>query len=480
MKKGYMTAYLALSMTLILSLFFTVIEGARISAIRMKFECVADIGMNSVLAEYHRELLNQYDLLFVDTSYGKNNPTVVNTEEHLKYYIRQNLSVDNKVQTIFLKDFLAMHVGDAKILECSIASDEKGAVLKRQVTDYMSDYPVGSLMNSLSSLAGDFEQYEQRDVDAERSVYDNQIKEIGTPKKKEINEDGEEILVDVPLDNPADSINNNRYTGILGLVIDTTDSLSKVKVNSSLYASHRTLSTGTGVCDEAQAVSGGANELLFQQYLMKKFGCYGKELDKSKLKYQLEYILAGQNTDWDNLDKVARRIVHIREAANLCYILADETKKEQARTIASVLAAVTVCPELVEPVTYTILYAWAYLESLQDLKILLTGGRVPVTKTSATWKTKLSHFLNIKGNLVTASGSESGMSYEEYLQVLLFMQDKDSKAMRAMDIMEMDIRKTPGNANFRIDGCFDTYRARISVISDYGYSYELSRLYGYY
>ncbi len=49
MRKGYITVFLTLSLTLILSLVFTVIEGARISAIRMKFECVADIGMNSVL-----------------------------------------------------------------------------------------------------------------------------------------------------------------------------------------------------------------------------------------------------------------------------------------------------------------------------------------------------------------------------------------------------------------------------------------------
>ena len=70
MRKGYITVFLTLSLTLILSLVFTVIEGARISAIRMKFECVADIGMNSVLAEYHRELLEQYELLFVDMSYG--------------------------------------------------------------------------------------------------------------------------------------------------------------------------------------------------------------------------------------------------------------------------------------------------------------------------------------------------------------------------------------------------------------------------
>jgi len=94
MRKGYMTVFLTLSLTLILSLVFTVIEGARISAIRMKFECAADIGMNSVLAEYHREMLKQYDLLFVDTSYGSGNADIGNTEAHLKNYIRKNLRTE--------------------------------------------------------------------------------------------------------------------------------------------------------------------------------------------------------------------------------------------------------------------------------------------------------------------------------------------------------------------------------------------------
>lgn len=38
MRRGYITVFLSLSLTLILSLVFTVIEGARISAIRMKSE----------------------------------------------------------------------------------------------------------------------------------------------------------------------------------------------------------------------------------------------------------------------------------------------------------------------------------------------------------------------------------------------------------------------------------------------------------
>lgn len=74
-ENAYLTVFLALSMTVILSLCLTLIEGARTNGARFMTEYAMDVGMNSILAEYHRELLKQYDVFFVDTSYGTNQPT---------------------------------------------------------------------------------------------------------------------------------------------------------------------------------------------------------------------------------------------------------------------------------------------------------------------------------------------------------------------------------------------------------------------
>ena len=88
--KGYLTVFLSLSITIILSLILALYQGARIGAMKMRTECVSDIAMNSVLAEYHRELQKKYDLLLVDTSYGGASPSIANTEEHLRYYVQGN------------------------------------------------------------------------------------------------------------------------------------------------------------------------------------------------------------------------------------------------------------------------------------------------------------------------------------------------------------------------------------------------------
>ena len=67
---GYLTVYMALSLWVMLSLFFVLLDGIRQSTVRMESQIIADIGMDSILAEYHRELFERYGLLFVDISYG--------------------------------------------------------------------------------------------------------------------------------------------------------------------------------------------------------------------------------------------------------------------------------------------------------------------------------------------------------------------------------------------------------------------------
>ena len=266
---------------------------------------------------------------------------------------------------------------------------------------------------------------------------------------------------------------------MLNLVLENPSAVSAVKVNVNDYISHRPRMQGTGVNADAAAISGDANELVFQAYLFEKCGYYMDEMEKSLLKYQIEYILAGKDVDWKNLEYVAKRLLRWREAANVIYILTDSAKIAEARAAAGALAAVLMCPALLEPVTYTILFAWAYVESLQDVKTLLSGGRVPIMKTAADWKTGINSLTNVRGSL-SADGEGRGLNYKEYLQIMLFIQNKEKRTFRAMDIMEMDIRRTPGNARFRMDACFDTYEAELSVSSLFGYAYEMTRSYGFY
>ncbi len=59
------------------------------------------------------------------------------------------------------------------------------------------------------------------------------------------------------------------------------------------------------------------------------------------------------------------------------------------------------------------------------------------------------------------------------------MTDLETKTMRMADVIEMDVRKTVGNAHFKLDYCLDIFRAEISVRAKFGYEAKIERIYGY-
>ena len=72
---------------------------------------------------------------------------------------------------------------------------------------------------------------------------------------------------------------------------------------------------------------------------------------------------------------------------------------------------------------------WAYVESLSDVRCLLSGGEVPLVKDRASWRTQLGN-LGIRD---TCTGS-AGLNYEEYLRILFAMSSKEKTVMRALDV----------------------------------------------
>ncbi len=134
-------------------------------------------------------------------------------------------------------------------------------------------------------------------------------------------------------------------------------------------------------------------------------------------------------------------------------------------------------PEL-QPVFETaLILAWAYLESLYDVRTLLAGGRVELLKTDAGWHYSLANIWSPPADGREEKGE--GLCYEDYLRILLYVQSPDVLAMRFMDLMEMDIRLTPGNSHFRMDGCMDSLEAEAVIYSGYGFSFTIKREKGY-
>lgn len=79
------------------------------------------------------------------------------------------------------------------------------------------------------------------------------------------------------------------------------------------------------------------------------------------------------------------------------------------------------------------------------------------------------------GGMEDTGGTERGLSYEDYLRILMTLTDLDTLTVRAMNIVEADIRQTPGNSYFRLDACYAEVEALIRTSSSFGYHFELRR-----
>ena len=462
---AYLTVFFSLILSIVLSLILTLLWGVRISLTKLQAECVTETGIESVLAEFNRALFERYDLLFTDMSYGGPVADIGNTEERLRHYVQNNLEPTMAGTITGQAKMTGLQSTGVSIPEHVRAGDGNGAVLRKQILAYMTAEPLAKTLSEATQNLGVLQMrgYDTYDMEAEM---DRNYAELQQALQQ--SEEGDTSLM-----KPVEEVQEKRSLGVLRLAHPAPASISRETIVPSDYASKRGLTHGNGTVN-----AGGfsaADALLFDEYLFEKCGFHGNVLDGSRLKYQLEYMIAGKPGDYANLDAVAKKLMFWREASNYLYILTDAEKTGLAQTIAGIVSLILLCPEAEEPLKHAILFAWSFAESVSDLKILFGGGKVPLVKSSETWKTSFSGMLGFgKG----ASG-DTGLDYEGYLRMLVLMTDLQTKTMRLMDIMEMDIRETPGNLHFRIDGCIDSLTAACSFESRMGFSGTFTRHRGF-
>ena len=73
-------------------------------------------------------------------------------------------------------------------------------------------------------------------------------------------------------------------------------------------------------------------------------------------------------------------------------------------------------PALEGIVSLALQAAWAFGESLMDVRQLLAGGKVPLVKTGATWMVSINQLAKLTELLKNGKSVEQkGMTYHEYL-----------------------------------------------------------------
>ena len=233
---------------------------------------------------------------------------------------------------------------------------------------------------------------------------------------------------------------------------------------------------------------GGVSEIFTQgseKYLMGSYvlGTFNNRTGLADTDHffhnEVEYILCGKLTDAENEKAVTRLLEALRFPSNLSYIYTDTEKS----------AALTAAAEAVAPgplglaLKGALACAWAWAESVNDAGLLMDGHKVPVVKTPGTWALDIETLLDSiaegildrdrfnvpeedsspetyedelkelhdyekdpdrmlkKNKPVIRPAEDRGLDYEQYLRILLFFKDEPQTVLRALDLIQINVRK---------------------------------------
>lgn len=475
---GQMTVYLTLVLSVLLPLIMMMIDGARTSACKETLESVTEMGMDSILAEYHKVLLDRYGLLLIDTSYGEMEGSLENTKEHLKSYMAYNLCPKKDLlSAIGSRDLLGLSSEGIDFLSVYRATDNGGAVFRYMAYHYIIEkYGLGILetVEDIKSEHGEYELICGQEEDPLQDFKEAQIAitELTVERPENAGEDWEEPTKD----EPASSELAVDAHGLLRKVCE--GSLSGTEVHLENYASHRSLVVGDGMNPDWEDPSDVIETVIFNEYLLNVCGCYGEEKDDSVMKYQLEYIIVGKDKDVDNLKSIVWQLFGYRGIVNAITFGRGVDRTAAVNAMAASLSYITFCPEA-EPIYKALIKAaWVIAESMCDVKKLMHGKKVPLVKGSSEWETSLIDALSM--HIPDGTGEGSGLSYKDHLRLLLFEANLQKRTMRAIDIIEMDVRHITGQNNFRMDNCIAGGELQFVFDSKYGHSFLLKRKFSYY
>ena len=503
MKKGSITIFLALAVPLVVLLLFMVVESARYTGLRAVQKSVGNNALDSMFASYNRTLFDEYGVVFLDGSADGGLLDCGTLERSFQDAYFSN-AVSPVAEFMLGSSFFSASGMTPEVTNVVTATDYNGEVFIRSVVDYYKYDLVGSVFetvkeklnlisqgdsaksaadqdtNALQST--DWSQYSLGGGELPRPIqYAPEEPEPGTPGSGDPENDGEdaeEAGEDVPPqgeiqggggggsasfgdeEEEPEPIDDRKLKGDIENSAIGSAQASKAKgwlalvtpANTSVsgYTMDQADAPSLSAVDERRIESGGflgelAEGLGFYEYILDRFSCYTHQTRQSGMIYDVEYALYGHASDVKNFETALNRIMWIREGMNMLYLIASDHRTE-ANAVAETLVGWTGNQLIVMLTAAALMAAWAYAESILDVRALLQGKRVAFFKSEESW------VLSIQGieNLLCGGGEAAkedtfGMTYEDYLRVLLYASNESKTAYRVMDLIQDRLRQRTPN-----------------------------------
>ncbi len=493
--KGSITVYLALTLTIILSLLFCVIESARISSLKTRSKAISYMAADSAFGEFARPLFEKYGL------FG-----VFSTEEDfltdIKNYAVKNSSPGNiTFNTSF--SLLNLKLKDISYNNIYHLTDNDGLFFASQATAYEKYRIIAGKLKEFTGLNDAVTKGSLNTpayIDENGAYIDNKSLSVlndMSGSKSSLYKDSSYSSAKSLEENIASKVANLLKSNLLLFFIDDGYTISHTALADE---TKETLPSHICVLsEEARAIQAGSisdfitaavDKGLFASYINSSFSSYADTSVNTalSLKYQREYILSGLSADDDNLLSAALSIISLRAAFNLTYLLTDAPKRDAAVNLANSITFYT--PFASQLAAFTILSLWSYAEAIIDTRDLFHGQKVPLMKTADTWTLSLEGILTLGKSTESKNDGSSGYTYDEYLNMCLFIMEPFTMYYRCMDLIQLDMCENI-NPDFHMNSCIVAsdihllYEAKplfssvILLASPDIYTFSVDTLYGY-
>lgn len=448
-KKGEITAFLSLIFVLLVSFILAMAESALIQTVKNQKRLDADRAVFSLFGEYQKNLLEEYNVFAIDGTYESGDYEEGLLLDRMSYY--GSIGIQHEITDI------------------QLLTDNNGQAFREQVIKYMESRTGITLVRNLTGLASNWE---------EREIQGQEMSE----QLEEVLSENEESLPELLPEEAGGEFQVSKGA-ILSLVLPKEFQLSGKTIRSEEQISGRNCRTGRGSFPERKSGTAGAEEkLLFEQYIMEKFGTAMEQKGENRnLDYEVEYILCGKESDAENLKSIVYQLLMYRFASNYAYLMTDTAKQGEAETMAATASILLVNPQLEPVIKQLILVLWSFGESVMDLRSLLSGKKIALTKKAENWQLQLSGLFKLGKEEDTQEGQddESGLTYQQYLQILTFLKSDTQLTMRTMDRMEQNLIQEKELSFFRADACVSKIKLQNTADIWNGLTYTFPLYYGY-
>jgi len=494
-KKGEITAFLSIVFVLLVSFIFAMLESAVIQTSKNEYRLLADLAIYSVFGEYQKDLFDDYRIFALEGTYEKGSFA----EEEIIHRMRY---------------FGAMGM-EHEITDMQLLTDNYGKAFREQVHSHMMTAVGGDIMSTLTGMSSDWSQQlivGEAAEQAQGEIFSDLVDAL---------DENETSLPDA--DNPLGFMDRFLKAPLLTIATSKEFTISNQRINLEEQVSKRTLRQGRGSLPGQDNLDDIQNKAIFKAYILRNFSYATAKKDyesgdmedlspqemggdvsedekqnpetrKRNLSYEVEYILEGKNSDEQNLQAVATKILLIRVGMNYGYLLKDSPKRAAVKAASAAISAVggVTAPALLIAIEHAILITWAFAESVMDIRALLDGNKVAFVKSSNTWKLSLQSLIKWaeKGDVGAIAGESDeeagkgkddpgGLSYREYLFGFLMAQNINQQTMRSIDRVEQNLIFEKGKNFFRADNCISKIRLQNIATIRGDITYDFPLYFGY-